>query len=94
MSVLTGTDFSAVAQGIFLAGSGLLSATTATISSVGILLGAAAAVFSYSVLQTNTSNLENDQAEREARIDVMTEGATLLNTDLSRLFSKKRSIVS
>ncbi|KKP06895.1 hypothetical protein THAR02_00976 [Trichoderma harzianum] len=82
----------AVAQGIFLAGSGLLSATTATMSSVGILLGAAAAVFSYSVLQTNTSNLENDQAEREARIDVMTEGATLLNTDLSRLFSKKRSI--
>ncbi|KAM6479464.1 hypothetical protein HDV62DRAFT_368673 [Trichoderma sp. SZMC 28011] len=82
----------AVAQGVFLASSGLLSATAATMSGVGIFLGAAAAVLNYSVLQANTSNLENAQAERETRIDVMTEGATLLNTDLSKLFSKKRSI--
>lgn len=94
VSVFTKTDFCAVAQGVFLASSGLLSATAATMSGVGIFLGAAAAVLNYSVLQANTSNLENAQAERETRIDVMTEGATLLNTDLSKLFSKKRSIVS
>ncbi len=94
MSVLTGTDFCAVVQGVFLANSGIFSAATATMSSIGFLLGAAATMFNYSVLQTNMSNLENDQAERETRIDLMTEGTTLLNTNLSRLFSKKTSIVS
>ncbi|QYT06309.1 hypothetical protein H0G86_013167 [Trichoderma simmonsii] len=47
----------AVAQGVFLASSGIFSAATATMSTIGILLGVAATMFNYSVLQTNMSNL-------------------------------------